>query len=145
MADSCVPGQAETLQKREWTLTQAALQRIASAAGKPFHSCQLRVSISTEGSESAVGDAVVIRKKVWRRVRGQARQQAFIPLSDQQCSEMVKFWPRLEEVYKALEDEIEPFSMSECRPKVRDCTLTTTPVSSLLLKRRARPLPAVSS
>lgn len=140
MAEIRVPEQSGSrTEERQhvWTLTPALLASIAEA--RRSSQCSLRVSVSTQDSESgAAGDAGVLRKKVWRRKRYEKSHKVYTDFDDAHREETVEFWLRIEQVYNRLEEEIEPFCMAECRPKQRDCHLSSAPVSALLLKRRGQ-------
>ena len=96
-----------------------------------METCELRASVSTDGSEGTES-----RRKPWPPSDSSHYLHLYTPLSAPCTATLISLSGSLPRLVDQLDEEIEAFSLSECSHKQRDCQLAAAPSGSSLLKRR---------
>lgn len=95
-----------------------------------------RISISTNNSDSPKTILVKPRRKQRPSLLSNAAMKHWQPMDPAQALAISQVMDRLNDVCERLEEEIEPFSIRECKPATRACQLAARPAASSLMKRR---------
>ena len=123
-------------------LTPSVLASLSCSS--PSLRSENRISISTDASEPPLPPPSKPRRKAWPFIKPAEAQRHYRPMSLAKVEELRGLALRLEDLYSALDEEIEAFSIRECTPKLRECTLAQAPIGSSLLRRRGlKPAPSV--
>lgn len=117
-------------------LSSSVFESLSSVNSACVFQSELRTSISTNASDLPPALITNPRHKQRRPILKPSQAQCFQPLNSTETAQLTSTVARLKDLYEQLEEEIEPYCIRECMPKLRECKLASVPAASSLMRRR---------
>ena len=117
-------------------LSSSVFESLSSVKSACVFQSELRTSISTNASDLPSALITNPRHKQRHPVLRPSQAKCFQPLNPSEAAQLTSTIARLKDLYEQLEEEIEPFCIRECMPKLRACQLAPVPAASSLMRRR---------